>query len=697
MKKAIITNIFCLITLLTAAQQDMYSWRVGMHSGFNWYRGDLNNALKPSDVSHPLNDMSYANRLDLLSYGASLSYVSRSLGVTLLTTKGVFRAEDRAMNRTGEFINHANFNRALNVETQLYDAAVLLTFFSDNGRLLSNTALVSPYISIGLGGTAFQSYTDLKDASGNTYYYWSDGNIYNYPELSVPPIAAQALTRDFIYETDVEILDPEGIFYPNLVWNIPIALGLKCRVSNRLNINIEVLGRLTSTDYLDGVSTRGNPTDNDFYGITSLSLQYNFGRKSDSFQPPVFYTSGEESQPERVESKEVPEITEDTAITSDTLFIVDTDTLYYRIELDTTITAENEVKNIEVKAVKDSMIIEEKLDSLPPVPVVATDSPKVDTVHHKVENYQSYTIINNENQVTQLQLDSLKLEIEKLRQKYDASTTKEESPKADAEKIAALQRENEVQQQEIKALNTIIATLEKDLIHMQEQAVDFPMLNDRDTMTIVPGIIQNTAPPVATSTDTKQLEARIQRLSATINRLENEVIPAQNQTIQDLSLKVAELQGMLKAIGDMNSYYATIFQEQMQVWQQGTTVKNNPDTSTTTIDFVKDYGIVPIYFDSGSDIVKADFDNALNRLVLLLQKHTTVIVILSGYADKSGNEAANLALSKRRAIAVKQYLLSKGIEGNRIDIRYFGEQGASAVNEAFARRVEIQLLKIGFR
>src|SRR5262249_48521571 len=48
-------------------------------------------------------------------------------------------------------------------------------------------------------------------------------------------------------------------------------------------------------------------------------------------------------------------------------------------------------------------------------------------------------------------------------------------------------------------------------------------------------------------------------------------------------------------------------------------------------------------------------------------------VTITGYADRLGPEAYNLALSKRRAESVRFYLMRQGIEGNRLNLVGKGE------------------------
>ncbi|MGL4992810.1 MAG: DUF6089 family protein [Bacteroidales bacterium] len=70
----------------------------------------------------------------------------------------------------------------------------------------------------------------------------------------------------------------------NIHLNIPIGVGLKYKVNNRINIGTEFTMRWTSTDKLDGISnpTKGTKTwykNNDWYSICKLYLSFDFGRR----------------------------------------------------------------------------------------------------------------------------------------------------------------------------------------------------------------------------------------------------------------------------------------------------------------------------------------------------------------------------------------------------------------------------------
>ena len=72
-------------------------------------------------------------------------------------------------------------------------------------------------------------------------------------------------------------------------------------------------------------------------------------------------------------------------------------------------------------------------------------------------------------------------------------------------------------------------------------------------------------------------------------------------------------------------------------------------------------------------------------------------VAINGYTDDVGDPSANQLLSERRANAVKEYLVKKGISSNRLDVQGFGEASPVAPNITEAgrkqnRRVQIVLL-----
>jgi len=72
--------------------------------------------------------------------------------------------------------------------------------------------------------------------------------------------------------------------------------------------------------------------------------------------------------------------------------------------------------------------------------------------------------------------------------------------------------------------------------------------------------------------------------------------------------------------------------------------------------------------------------DTLQRVVAILNVHADANVEIQGYTDNIGTAPYNQALSVRRAEAVKEYLVSKGISADRITVRGFGETQPVADN-----------------
>jgi outer membrane protein OmpA-like peptidoglycan-associated protein len=98
-----------------------------------------------------------------------------------------------------------------------------------------------------------------------------------------------------------------------------------------------------------------------------------------------------------------------------------------------------------------------------------------------------------------------------------------------------------------------------------------------------------------------------------------------------------------------------------------------------------------IFFDYNSSALREAYKAAALADYML---KTTKVVLLSGHASQEGEDAYNLALGARRAVAVRSYLEAAGIPENRISWRSFGEEKPvteDPAKYALNRRVEITL------
>lgn len=103
------------------------------------------------------------------------------------------------------------------------------------------------------------------------------------------------------------------------------------------------------------------------------------------------------------------------------------------------------------------------------------------------------------------------------------------------------------------------------------------------------------------------------------------------------------------------------------------------------------------FFDFDKSVLKPEGKAKLDDLVSKVKAINLEVIIAVGHTDADGTDAYNQKLSVRRSEAVKAYLVSKGIEKNRIYTEGKGEKQPIADNRtkegrAKNRRVEIEVV-----
>lgn len=179
--------------------------------------------------------------------------------------------------------NERLITRNVNFESQIRLGGVHFEYnFQNFFRTRRN---VMPWISVGFESFEFLSKTDLFDANGNRYYYWTDGSIRNLDQSD--PFASQAsfLVRDYTYETDVRNMNPDNFGrYPERSFAVPVGAGFTMHLTDKWDAVLGTTFHFTFTDYVDGVTaqssgTRQGNAANDHFVMTSFSMRYNLTGK----------------------------------------------------------------------------------------------------------------------------------------------------------------------------------------------------------------------------------------------------------------------------------------------------------------------------------------------------------------------------------------------------------------------------------
>jgi peptidoglycan-associated lipoprotein len=86
-----------------------------------------------------------------------------------------------------------------------------------------------------------------------------------------------------------------------------------------------------------------------------------------------------------------------------------------------------------------------------------------------------------------------------------------------------------------------------------------------------------------------------------------------------------------------------------------------------------------VFFGFDSAELSAEAQGTLDRQAAFLNVNPTLMIVVEGHADERGTREYNLALGDRRAVAVRDYLLAKGLNSARVRTVSYGKERPAVV------------------
>jgi hypothetical protein len=247
------------------ARRNIY--HIGLNIGFTNYFGDLvNNNLKTPFYYR--------------------------YGIQVNAERDIFKATRLCVNFFGGNIlgDEKTATRNLNFKSSVVAPQLGLSFnflhWANRGKLHDRFAM---YLFAGVEALFFTATGDLKNSTGETYYYWDDGSIRNIPETYSDQDNSSVIKRDNKFETNYRNLDIDNVGkVPQFTFGIPLGLSAEVKFNNGIAIRAGAVFHYTFSDYLDNItanslgSRKGNSATDKFL-FTYAGVYYTlpmYSRKS---------------------------------------------------------------------------------------------------------------------------------------------------------------------------------------------------------------------------------------------------------------------------------------------------------------------------------------------------------------------------------------------------------------------------------
>lgn len=173
--------------------------------------------------------------------------------------------------------------RLVNFQSPVRMGAVGINY--NFNHILPRERTITPYIGVGFGTMEFNPKTDMHDADGNPYHFWSNGSIMNGSEKDGNTTELKPLYRDYNYETDWRELQGGHDAFPLRTLLIPITAGANIAVNDKWNVRLGLNYLYTFSDNFDGINPNtpgviGANRRKDALLYSSVGIAYNLHHTS---------------------------------------------------------------------------------------------------------------------------------------------------------------------------------------------------------------------------------------------------------------------------------------------------------------------------------------------------------------------------------------------------------------------------------
>lgn len=180
-----------------------------------------------------------------------------------------------------------------------------------------------------------------------------------------------------------------------------------------------------------------------------------------------------------------------------------------------------------------------------------------------------------------------------------------------------------------------------------------------------------------------------------------------NSTNQAIEKVQSDSEGMFKITSALKKNYDITFNKSGYLFQSVSVVipdsggyeKNLGDITLQKVAVGKKIVLNNIFFDSNESTLRKESFSELERAVKLMNDMSSLQMEISGHTDNIGSSKSNRQLSELRAKAVKDFLISKGCDKDRLKHKGYGSGQPISTNNTeigrqMNRRTEFKVLKV---